>query len=151
MINLTDPKNSDKYNPFKNANATMIKDMLINLTDWSEEHYKVNTERENTLPISLSNMVENLATALSAIFPLILDNSILSICEEHYKVNTERYLQRVIQLLLKIDTQLSLLAYTFISSKMKNILFLFVVNKLLTAFLLSITNKRPNNVFITKK
>lgn len=63
VINLTDPKNSDKYNPFKNANATMIKDMLINLTDWSEEHYKV---------------------------------------------NTERYLQRVIQLLLKIDTQLSL-------------------------------------------
>ncbi|WP_206383768.1 type IV secretory system conjugative DNA transfer family protein [Thomasclavelia spiroformis] len=63
VINLTEPKNSDKYNPFKNANATMIKDMLINLTDWSEEHYKV---------------------------------------------NTERYLQRVINLLLKIDTKLSL-------------------------------------------
>lgn len=63
VINLTEPKNSYKYNPFKNANATMIKDMLINLTDWSEEHYKV---------------------------------------------NTERYLQRVINLLLKIDTKLSL-------------------------------------------
>lgn len=63
VINLTEPQNSYKYNPFKNANATMIKDMLINLTDWSEEHYKV---------------------------------------------NTERYLQRVINLLLKIDTKLSL-------------------------------------------
>lgn len=62
VINLTNPKNSDKYNPFQNANATMIKDMLINLTDWSEEHYKA---------------------------------------------NTERYLQRVIYLLLKIETQLN--------------------------------------------
>lgn len=44
-INLNDPKNSMKYNPFKNTLPTVIKDMLINLSVWSEEHYKLNTER----------------------------------------------------------------------------------------------------------
>jgi len=45
VINLTNPLKSDFYNPFKNASPTIAKDMLINLTDWSEEHYKLNTER----------------------------------------------------------------------------------------------------------
>jgi len=45
VINLNDPQNSDKYNPFRNASPTVIKDMLINMTEWSEEHYKLNTER----------------------------------------------------------------------------------------------------------
>lgn len=44
-VNLNDPASSDKYNPFQNASSTVIKDMLINMTDWSEEHYKLNTER----------------------------------------------------------------------------------------------------------
>lgn len=45
VINLSDPLHSDKYNPFKNASPTICKDMLINMTEWSEEHYKLNTER----------------------------------------------------------------------------------------------------------
>ena len=45
VINMNEPSQSVKYNPFVNANATIIKDMLINMNDWSEEHYKVNTER----------------------------------------------------------------------------------------------------------
>ena len=45
IINLTDPTRSSKYNPFQNANASVVKDMMINLSDWSEQHYKVNTER----------------------------------------------------------------------------------------------------------
>jgi len=40
VINMTDPQKSDKYNPFRNASPTIAKDMLINLTDWSEEYYK---------------------------------------------------------------------------------------------------------------
>jgi len=44
VINLSQPEQSDKYNPFKGASATMAKDMLINMTDWSEEHYKLNAE-----------------------------------------------------------------------------------------------------------
>ena len=45
VINLSEPEKSAKYNPFKNATPTIAKDMIINMTDWSEEHYKLNTER----------------------------------------------------------------------------------------------------------
>jgi len=45
IINFNEPAKSDKYNPFKNTNTDVIKDMLINMTNWSEEHYKYNTER----------------------------------------------------------------------------------------------------------
>ena len=44
-INLTNPSLSDTYNPFYKTSPTVAKDMLINMTDWSEEHYKVNAER----------------------------------------------------------------------------------------------------------
>jgi type IV secretory pathway TraG/TraD family ATPase VirD4 len=45
VIDLNNPLTSDSYNPFKNTSPTVIKDMLINLTEWSEEHYKLNAER----------------------------------------------------------------------------------------------------------
>jgi len=45
VINLNDPDHWDKYNPFRGASPTIVKDMLINMTNWSEEHYKLNTER----------------------------------------------------------------------------------------------------------
>jgi len=45
VVNLNEPGTCDKYNPFKNTNTDVIKDMLINMTNWSEEHYKYNTER----------------------------------------------------------------------------------------------------------
>ena len=45
IVNLNEPATSDKYNPFKNSSTDVIKDMLINMTNWSEEHYKYNTER----------------------------------------------------------------------------------------------------------
>ena len=45
VIDMNNPNTSDKYNPFVNGNETVIKDMLINMSDWSEEHYKINAER----------------------------------------------------------------------------------------------------------
>jgi len=45
IVNFNEPEKSDRYNPFKNTNTDVIKDMLINMTNWSEEHYKYNTER----------------------------------------------------------------------------------------------------------
>lgn len=45
VIDMNNPQNSYKYNPFQGSNPTVIKDMLINMTEWSEEHYKLNTER----------------------------------------------------------------------------------------------------------
>jgi len=72
VINLNDPENSDKYNPFKNASPTIVKDMLINMTDWSEEHYKLNTERylqrvvnlicKYNAPLSFKNIIKCIPT-----------------------------------------------------------------------------------------
>jgi len=45
VINMNNPTQSSKYNPFRNATPTIIKDMLVNMTEWSEQHYKLNTER----------------------------------------------------------------------------------------------------------
>ena len=45
VINLSDPAHSNQYNPFLGASPAMAKDMLINMTEWSEEHYKLNAER----------------------------------------------------------------------------------------------------------
>lgn len=56
IINMNDPNNSAKYNPFAEASDTMCKDMLINMTDWSEEHYKSNAERYLQRLIKLLNL-----------------------------------------------------------------------------------------------
>lgn len=45
VVDLNNPCNCNKYNPFQNTAPTIVKDMLINMSDWSEEHYKLNTER----------------------------------------------------------------------------------------------------------
>jgi len=70
VVNLTNPLKSDFYNPFQNATPTIAKDMLINLTDWSEEHYKLNTERYlqrllqllalNKTPLSFKSIIQNM-------------------------------------------------------------------------------------------
>jgi type IV secretory pathway TraG/TraD family ATPase VirD4 len=56
VINMVEPVASDKYNPFSGANPTTCKDMLINMSDWSEEHYKANTERYLERLIRLLNL-----------------------------------------------------------------------------------------------
>jgi type IV secretory pathway TraG/TraD family ATPase VirD4 len=45
VVNLTNPQSSDHYNPFRETAPTIAKDMLVNLTKWNEEHYKLNAER----------------------------------------------------------------------------------------------------------
>lgn len=45
VINMNNPTESVKYNPFAGVNATVASDMLISMSDWSEEHYKSNTKR----------------------------------------------------------------------------------------------------------
>lgn len=57
-IDLTNPLLSDTYNPFFNTSPTIAKDMLIQMTDWSEEHYKVNAERYLQRLILLLNKAE---------------------------------------------------------------------------------------------
>jgi len=93
VINLNNPSKSDKYNPFKNANPTMIKDMLINMTDWSEEHYKLNTERylqrliltlyKADMPMSFKNIIKNMsANHFIKVSSELLKNKIID-KEEH--------------------------------------------------------------------
>ena len=53
VVNLNDPVQSSPYNPFKNSSPTIVTDMLINMTNWSEEHYKLNTERYIQRVVSL--------------------------------------------------------------------------------------------------
>ena len=70
-INLTNPLKSDFYNPFKNATPTVAKDMLINLNNWSEDHYKLNIERylqrllqlmaQNNIPLSFKSIIQNMS------------------------------------------------------------------------------------------
>ena len=72
VINLSAPEHSDKYNPFRNASPTACKDMLINLTEWSEQHYKSNTERflqrlvillqQNGTPLSFQSIIQHMST-----------------------------------------------------------------------------------------
>lgn len=39
------PAQNAGYNPFRGAKETEVKDMLISMTEWSEPHYQLNTER----------------------------------------------------------------------------------------------------------
>lgn len=70
IVSMNNPTDSNKYNPFIGANETVSKDMLINMTDWSEEHYKTNTERYiqrlikllklSNLNLSFNSIIENM-------------------------------------------------------------------------------------------
>jgi GTPase SAR1 family protein len=69
-VNLTDPKSSDFYNPFAETAPTIAKDMLVNLTNWNEEYYKLNAERylqrlvlllnKANISLSLKNIVRHM-------------------------------------------------------------------------------------------
>lgn len=69
-IDLANIALSDTYNPFFNTSSAVAKDMLINMTDWSEEHYKVNAERylqrliillnKAEIPLSFQTIVKNM-------------------------------------------------------------------------------------------
>lgn len=93
VISLSDPIHSDKYNPFKNASPTACKDMLINMTEWSEPHYKFNTERylqklivllqQNEIPLSFQSIIQSMPVErFNILSSNLLKNDIIS-KEEH--------------------------------------------------------------------
>lgn len=93
VINLTNPLKSDRYNPFQNATPTIAKDMLINMTDWSEEHYKLNTERylqrlihllvKANVKLSFKSIVSNMSIdKFTSISRLLVKDEIIT-KEEH--------------------------------------------------------------------
>jgi type IV secretory pathway TraG/TraD family ATPase VirD4 len=70
VVNLTVPATSDLYNPFVNTAPTVAKDMLVNMTNWNEEYYKINTERylqrvvllmnKSSIALSFKNIVRHM-------------------------------------------------------------------------------------------
>ena len=73
LINLNNPEESDKYNPFQNTSPTVVKDMLMSMTEWSEDYYKLNVDRylqrlvvlleRSGIKISFKSIVENMPSA----------------------------------------------------------------------------------------
>lgn len=89
IVSMNDHEISNKYNPFIRANETVAKDMLINMTTWSEEHYKTNTERYlqrlikllklANINLSFNSIVENIKSdKFIALSKNLADNKIIS-------------------------------------------------------------------------
>ena len=67
IINQSNLKETTPYNPFRNGTATQIKDMLLSMSEWSEEYYKTQAERywqcmasvllELGVPISFKSLI----------------------------------------------------------------------------------------------
>lgn len=79
ILNQSVPDETHSYNPFQGCNSTQIKDMLISMSEWSEEHYKALASEyfqalaqfmiDTNIPISFNSliyygMVENFASEL---------------------------------------------------------------------------------------
>ena len=96
-INLTNPSLSDTYNPFYNTSPTVAKDMLINMTDWSEEHYKVNAERYLQRLILLMNKAEIPLSFQSIVKFMELDNFTLLSTQlvKEKQISKERHLENL--------------------------------------------------------
>lgn len=95
VINLNDPEHSDRWNPFKGTSADIIKDMLINMTNWTEEHYKYNTERYlqrlirlmelSGITISLESLINYLPSEKFIILSKLLVEKEILTKDEHIK------------------------------------------------------------------
>jgi DNA helicase HerA-like ATPase len=81
VIDLNRPETSYKYNPFCNTSSTVIKDMLINLSSWSEEHYKLNVERYLQRVIDLISLAE-IPISFRTIVKYIEKNSFLMLSKD---------------------------------------------------------------------
>lgn len=96
-INLTNPSLSDTYNPFYNTSPTVAKDMLVNMTDWSEEHYKVNAERYLQRLILLMNKAEIPLSFQSIVKFMELDNFTLLSTQlvKEKQISKEKHLENL--------------------------------------------------------
>ena len=107
VIDLNNPQKSDKYNPFSNTNYTVVKDMLINMTDWSEEHYKYNTERfmqrlvellsKTGIPLSLKSIAQHMSTDhFEALSARLLKDEVITKQEHIDNLELAKYAHQII-------------------------------------------------------
>lgn len=92
VINFVNPDDSEYYNPFKNAKITEAKDMLISMNNWSEEHYKVNTERYLQQLIRILNM-KNIKLDLNTIINYSPTNfkNLIEEMKDNEELNIDEY------------------------------------------------------------
>ena len=93
VIDLNNPTTCDKYNPFYHKTPTVIKDMLMSMTDWSEEHYKVNASRylqkviylmqENGIELNLESVINHLSLSSFTNLSLALQKQKIITKEKH--------------------------------------------------------------------
>lgn len=93
VIDLNNPETCDRYNPFYQKKPTVIKDMLISMTDWSEEHCKVNASRYiqkviylmqgNNIEITLESVIKHLSLFSFTDLSLRLQKEKIISKEEH--------------------------------------------------------------------
>lgn len=108
IIDLNSPKTSCKYNPFANTNYTIVKDMLINMTEWSEEHYKYNTEMylqklvellcKNEIRLSFKSIVDNMSVEkFDLLSALLLKKEIITRQEHLNNVELSKNAKKIIE------------------------------------------------------
>lgn len=95
VVDMNNPSHSAKYNPLKGASETVAKDMLINMTDWSEPHYRTNAERYiqrvvktlNLAKIQLSfqSIIENMETDKFETLSAVLQKGGIITKEDHIR------------------------------------------------------------------
>ena len=57
LINQSDISNTSSYNPFSDLSATEVKDMIVSMSEWENDHYKNLASRY--WQIMLSVMIDN--------------------------------------------------------------------------------------------
>ena len=95
VIDLNNPMSCDRYNPFYHKSSTVIKDMLISMSEWSEEHYKVNASRyiqkviylmqKNHIEITFESVIRHLSLPSFTALSLRLQREKVISKEEHLK------------------------------------------------------------------
>lgn len=97
VVDMNAPENSEKYNPLKGASETVAKDMLINMTDWSEEHYKANAERYIQRLIKLMNLAEIPLSFHSVIQNMTVDKfeCLSAVLQKGGVITKEQYLENI--------------------------------------------------------
>ncbi len=125
VINMNEPTKSAKYNPLKNATETVAKDMLINMTEWSEPHYKTNTERYIQRVVKLMNIAEIPLSFKSIIQNMSADNfeSLSAVLQKNSLITKENHIENLdlIKASGKITEQASARFATIAESEMGEI------------------------------
>ena len=97
VVDMNNPSKSAKYNPFNGATETVAKDMLVNMSDWSEAHYKANTERYIQRVVKMMNIASIPLSFKSIIHYMETDNfeSLSTDLQKSEQINKECHIENI--------------------------------------------------------